>query len=74
MLKTTSLIDNLISVYFGGTQPNMVDVWMYGNLNVCRDETLFAEVIEAHCPKTMKWFNEMTLVLVQRDKMTPLNT
>lgn len=43
---------------FGGSKPNVVDLWMYGQLQVFRNETLFSTV-KAKCPNTMIWMRNI---------------
>jgi glutathione S-transferase len=43
---------------FGGSKPNIVDIWMYGQLNVFRHESLF-KVVESNCPTTIKWMTNV---------------
>lgn len=45
--------------YFGGSSPNLVDVWLFGHIVVCRDETVFQRLIVQRCPDTMVWFTAM---------------
>lgn len=43
---------------FGGSKPNVVDLWMYGQLKVFKRETLF-RTVEAKCPQTMVWMKNI---------------
>ncbi len=39
---------------FGGTRPNVVDVWLYGQIAVFKKESLYV-LVSAHCPETVKF-------------------
>jgi hypothetical protein len=39
---------------FGGPKPNVVDVWLYGQIAVFKKESLYV-LVSAHCPETVKF-------------------
>ncbi len=43
---------------FGGSAPNIVDLWLYGQIAVFKDESLY-KLVERHCPETLKFVRKV---------------